>query len=142
MSLYISGIPSKDIDKIWFACEPFIEKAANKGQEEMELEHIYKFCKEAKMQLWVIFDENNIIQGAGTTEIINYPAKTVCRLVTLGGNNFDDWMSHIKVIEEWALEKNCKAIETFCRRGFAKKMEKYGYEQTYTVLGKELSSIH
>ena len=142
MMTFISGISSKDIDKVWGVCEPFIQLAANKGQAEMTTEDIYKFCKEAKMQLWVIFDEEDIIQAAATTEIVNYPAKKVCRVVTLGGNNFEEWVNYLSVIEEWALTKNCKAMETFCRKGFIKKLENYGYQENYVVLGKELQTIH
>ena len=108
----------------------------------MATEDIYKLCKEAKMQLWVIFDNDANIKGVGTTEILIHPRKKVCRIITLGGVGFDEWMHSISVIEAWAEEKGCHAIETFCRKGFIKKLEKYGYEQTYTVLGKELTTIH
>ena len=139
---FISGIPSSDIDQVWTACLPFIEAAADKGQAEMTTNDIYNFCKEQKMQLWIIFDDDFKIQAAATTELIDYPAKKVCRLVTLGGNNFDDWMEYLRVIEEWAIEKNCVALETFCRKGFSKKLENYGYKQTYIVLGKDLTTLH
>ena len=142
MMTYISGIPSKDIDKVWHICSPFIELAAEKGREEMTPQNIYEFCKEAKMQLWVIYNEKTDIIAVITTEIIEYPAKKVCRIVTLGGSGIDAWLDYISVIESWAVEKECKAIETFCRKGFIKKLENYGYEQTYVVLGKELSSVH
>ena len=94
------------------------------------------------MQLWIVFDEDYKIQAAATTELINYPAKKVCRLVTLGGANFDDWMESIHAIEQWALENDCVALETFCRKGFAKKIKHLGYEQTYIVLGKDLTTLH
>ena len=142
MKNFISGIPSSDIDQVWKACLPFIEAAADKGQAEMTTDDIYHFCKEARMQLWIIFDENHKIQAAATTEIIDYPAKKVCRLVTLGGTNFDDWMESIQVIEEWASERNCVSLETFCRKGFLRKLNNYGYKQTYVVLGKDLTTLH
>jgi len=142
MTTFLTGIPSQEIDEIWEACEPFIDLAYKKGQGEMETQDIYKLCKEAKMQLWVIFNEKNKIKGVGTTEIVIHPRKKVCRIVTLGGNGFDDWIDTISSIEAWAESQGCHAIETFCRKGFIKKLEHYGYEQTYTVLGKELTTIH
>ncbi len=140
--MHITGIPSKEIDEVWHVCEQYIVLAAEKGRQEMTVEDIYKFCKEAKMQLWVIFDKDNNIHAAVTTEIINYPAKKVCRIVTLGGKDLDEWINYIDEIENWAIYNNCKAMETFCRKGFIKKLENFGYEQTYSVVGKELSRKH
>ena len=142
MTTFLTGIPSQEIDEIWEACEPFIEQASKKGQSEMTSQDIYNFCKDAKMQLWIVFDSEANIKAVVTTEIINYPKKKVCRVVTLGGQEIDDWLHSITVIEAWAEENGCHAMETFCRKGFIKKLEHYGYEQTYTVLGKELTTIH
>tara|TARA_R100000664_G_scaffold21567_1_gene30911 strand:+ start:40 stop:465 length:426 start_codon:yes stop_codon:yes gene_type:complete len=138
----ITGIPSNQIDEFWNVCEEYIILAADKGRQEMTVEDIYRFCKEAKMQLWVIFDEEINIRAAVTTEIVNYPAKKVCRIVTLGGEDLNEWINHIDKIEDWAIYNDCKAMETFCRKGFIKKLENFGYEQTYSVVGKELSRKH
>jgi len=108
----------------------------------MTSKDIYNFCKESKMQLWIVFDSKSNIKAVVTTEIINYPKKKVCRIITLGGQEIDNWLHSISVIEAWAEENECHAMETFCRKGFIKKLEHYGYEQTYTVLGKELTTIH
>tara|TARA_R100001460_G_scaffold102622_1_gene147315 strand:- start:5918 stop:6346 length:429 start_codon:yes stop_codon:yes gene_type:complete len=142
MTTFLTGIPSQEIDEIWEACEPYIELGAKKGQREMTSKDIYNFCKEAKMQLWIVFDSESNIKAVVTTEIINYPKKKVCRVITLGGQEIDNWLHCISVIEAWAEENKCHAMETFCRKGFIKKLEHYGYEQTYTVLGKELTTIH
>jgi len=142
MTTFLTGIPSQEIDEIWEACEPYIELGAKKGQSEMTSKDIYNFCKESKMQLWIVFDSKSNIKAVVTTEIINYPKKKVCRIITLGGQEIDNWLHSISVIEAWAEENQCHAMETFCRKGFIKKLEHYGYEQTYTVLGKELTTIH
>lgn len=142
MTTFLTGIPSQEIDEIWEACEPYIELGAKKGQSEMTSKDIYNFCKEAKMQLWIVFDSESNIKAVVTTEIINYPKKKVCRVITLGGQEIDNWLHSISVIEAWAEENGCHAMETFCRKGFIKKLEHYGYEQTYTVLGKELTTRH
>jgi hypothetical protein len=81
MTTFLTGIPSNEIDEVWQACEPFIELAAKKGQAEMTSKDIYEFCKDARMQLWIVFDDNADIKAVVTTEIINYPRKKVCRVV-------------------------------------------------------------
>ena len=114
-----------------------------KSRDEMSVEDIYKRLSEARMQLRLIFDDDREIISVLTTEIIEYPRKTVCRIVTLGGQELDLWVEELlNTLEEWALENGCVAMETVCRKGFIKKLERFGYENAYTVLVKELTTIH
>ena len=143
MNLYISGIPSDRINEVWEDCEPYIEMGNGKSRDEMSVMDIYKRLSEARMQLWLIFNDNKEIVSVLTTEIIEYPQKTMCRIVTLGGKDLDIWVEEwLDTIEAWALEKGCVAMETVCRKGFIKKLERFGYENAYTVLVKELTTIH
>jgi hypothetical protein len=143
MSLYISGIPSERINEVWEECEPYIEMGNGKSRDEMSVMDIYERLSEARMQLWLIFNDKKEIVSVLTTEIIEYPQKTMCRIVTLGGKDLDIWVEEwLDTIEAWALEKGCVAMETVCRKGFIKKLERFGYENAYTVLVKELRTVH
>jgi hypothetical protein len=139
---FITGINSKTIDMVWEECVPFISRAEKFSQEEMKAEDLYGKIKNQDMQLWVVFNEETEILAVITTELVNYPRKKVCRIVTLGGDFMDDWVEYISVIEDWAIENKCQAMETFCRKGFKKKLENFGYDETYIVLGKELTTMH
>ena len=143
MNLYISGIPSERLNEVWEDCEPYIAMGNGKSRDEMSVTDIYERLSEARMQLWLVFNEDKEIISVLTTEIIDYPRKTVCRIVTLGGKDLDIWVEDwLETIEAWALENDCVAIETVCRKGFIKKLERFGYENAYTVLVKELTTIH
>ncbi len=141
--IYVSGIKSKKIPDIWNLCKQYVEMGNNKSKEEMNIDDIYERLINAEMQLWVVFDENDDIKSVVTTEVINYPRKRTCRIVTLGGRGLDNWVDEVlDVLEGWAIENDCVAMETACRKGFIKKLEKYGYEHAYTILGKELTTLH
>jgi len=142
--IYVSGIPAEYIDDVWEDCKKYVEMGNNKSHEEMDVHDIYFFLKEKEMQLWIVYDDKAMdeIKAVVTTEIVNYPRKKVCRIVTLGGRGIDSWIHAISTIEAWAEAQGCESMKTFCRKGFIKKLENYGYEQTYTVLGKDLSTIH
>lgn len=143
--IYVSGIPAEYIDDVWEDCKKYVEMGNNKSQEEMDVHDIYFFLKEKEMQLWVIFDKDNgkEIKAVITTQILNYPQKKVCRIVTLGGKQMDTWVAEtLEILEEWSQEQDCDAMETVCRKGFVKKLKNFGYEQTYTIVGKELTTIH
>ena len=140
---YISGITSDRIDDVWARCSKFIEMGNSHSQNEMGTSDIYDRLVNEEMQLWIVYNEKKEIKCALTTEIVVYPKKTVCRIVTLGGTELNTWVEDwLQILEKWAIECECDAIETYCRKGFTKKLEKFGYENTYTVLGKELTTLH
>tara|TARA_R110002020_G_scaffold45464_1_gene129984 strand:- start:6831 stop:7259 length:429 start_codon:yes stop_codon:yes gene_type:complete len=141
--IYVSGIKSKKIPDIWSLCKKYVEMGNSKSKEEMNIDDIYERLINAEMQLWVVFDEDDDIKSVVTTEVINYPRKRTCRIVTLGGRGLDNWVDEVlDVLEGWAIENDCVAMETACRKGFIKKLEKYGYEHAYIILGKELTTLH
>jgi hypothetical protein len=141
--IFISGIMSDQIDDVWSDCEKYIELGNSKSQEEMSVQDIYENCKDKDMQLWIVFNEDKEIEAVLTTQVIDYPQKRVCRIVTLGGLNMDDWTDMVlSTLEEWAEQQSCHAMETVCRKGFIKKLKSFGYENTYTILGKELTTKH
>jgi len=128
MKTYITGIPSSQIPKVWDDCVDFIELGNSKSQDEMTIQDIYELLCNAEMQLWVIINDDEKILGAGTTQILDYPNKKICRIVTLGGRNFENWIESINIIEEWSKTMNCESVEFFCRKGFQRKLENYGYK--------------
>tara|TARA_R100000664_G_scaffold27757_2_gene38667 strand:- start:5190 stop:5618 length:429 start_codon:yes stop_codon:yes gene_type:complete len=141
--IYVSGIPSSKISEVWIICKDYIEMGNNKSHEEMTIDDIYEKLLKSEMQLWLIFDEDSNIKSVLTTEIVIYPRKKTCRIVTLGGKGLDDWCEQLlDVIEKWAIENDCVAMETACRKGFIKKIKKYGYDHAYTILGKDLTTLH
>ena len=140
--IHISGVLSHEVNKIWDKCSKYLELGNDQSQEELSLDDIRELCVEREMQLWVIFDDKDKIYGAGTTQIIEYPNKTVCRIVTLGGIKFKKWKHTLTTIEEWARQSGCEAVEMFCRKGFKRELRDYEYKEIYTVLGKKLTPYH
>jgi hypothetical protein len=141
--MYVSGIPSSQITEVWDNCKKYIEMGNNKSKQEMTIDDIYERLLKAEMQLWLVFNEDAKIKSVLTTEVVIYPRMKTCRIVTLGGRELDIWVEQfLDVLEEWAIENDCVAMETACRRGFIKKLEKFGYEHTYTILTKELQTLH
>ena len=133
------GVPSLSVEEIWPRVEHLIKKGLEHGRGELDETDVLKFLIERVMQLWVVMDmlDNKPVM-AGCTEIVNYPRKKICRAVVLGGNHIEEWMSHVKGIEEWARTKGCDHMDAFVRKGLAKKMAKIDYKQEYVVLGKDI----
>ena len=142
MTTFISGIPNDRIDDVWDSVKGFIEMGNSKSRQEMGIEDIYEKLINRDMQLWVLEDEQANILSVLTTEIVLYPKMKTCRIVTLGGKGMDNWAEEfLEVLEQWAIKNDCVAMETGCRKGFIKKLEKFDYEHTYTILTKKLQTL-
>jgi hypothetical protein len=141
--IYIAGITSDKIDSVWDRCAKFIEMGNSHSQYELSVMDYYEKLINQEMQLLILYNDEKEIVCALTTEIVQYPQKKVCRIISLGGKDLDKWVEEwLDIIEKWAEENDCDSIETYCRKGFIKKLEKFGYSNTYVVLGKELTTIH
>lgn len=135
---HIRGIPANLVDHFWPFAEPFIKRALDHSAGEFRPLDLRDYCKDRVVQLWLV-SENERIIAAITTEIINYPRKRHCRIVTLAGSKAPEWTGLADVIiGEWAKEQQCNAMEAYVRKGYVPVLAKYGYKHKYSAVFKEL----
>lgn len=134
----LRGIPPQAIESLWRFAEPYIKRALDHTYGEISADDIRRMCIETHMQLWMCSKEKRMV-GAGTTQIVCYPQMKVCRIVTLAGSEFDQWMdiAHMN-IELWAEAQGCEAMECYVRKGFVPKVCEIGYKHRYSVVHKSL----
>lgn len=134
----IRGIPSNMVDRFWPLAEPYIKRALDHTRGEFEPDDIRAYCKDKIIQLWLVSEGERIV-AAATTEIIVYPRKKHCRVVTLAGSKAVEWTQLLDVVLlEWAREKGCDAMEAFVRKGYVSVLANYGYKHMYSAVFKEV----
>jgi hypothetical protein len=138
MEYIIKGIPCEGVETVWRFAEPFIKRALDHTFGEISAMDILQFCENRDMQLWMIVKGNRVV-GAGTTQIVFYPQMKVCRIVTLAGTEFDNWMGMAHAyIEAWAISQQCQDMEVYVRKGFMPKLQDIGYKHRYSVAHKRI----
>lgn len=138
MEYVIRGIPSKAVGELWKFAEPYVKRALDHTFGELSSEDIRQACVTEQMQLWMILHGTRIV-GAGTTQIVVYPQMKVCRILTLAGSDFQEWMDFAHMnIEIWAQSMGCTGMEAFVRKGFVPKLIEIGYKHRYSVVHKSL----
>jgi len=72
-------------------------------------------------------------------ELVNTENGRVCHIVAAGGKNADTWL------DEWynqivpiAKDQGCVRLSANGRKGWEKKLSKYGFKHAYTTLHREL----
>ena len=138
MTYYLRGIPPHAIQELWGFAEPYIKRALDHTFGELSAKDIKQYCMNEQMQLWMMAKDSRIV-GVGTTQIIVYPQFKACRVITLAGNNFDDWVGLCYMqMKVWAKEQGCTAMEAYVRKGFVPKLAEIGFKHRYSVVHMDL----
>lgn len=134
----VRGIPGVLIERFWPFALPYIKRALDHASGEYLPDDLLRACLNQDMQLWLVSNEEGSIVGAITSEIISYPQRTLCRIITLTGRDFQKWVKDAeKTIIEWAREQGCDGMEAWVRRGFIPFLKDIGYRPQYSVVVKD-----
>lgn len=133
------GIPSHMVASMWHFAEPYVKRALDHTNGEFLPSDFRQMCEDRLVQLWLISKGNRVV-GAITTEIVIYPHRKHCRVITLGGSNFAGWVDVADAtLCEWAKNQGCAALETYVRKGLVPKLTPLAYKHKHSVLVKELN---
>lgn len=134
----VRGIPANLVEHFWTYAEPYIKRALEHTTGEWLPSDIKMFCKDRGMQLWLVSEGDRVI-AAATTELVKYPQKQHCRIVTLAGSKAPEWTGLAgEIIRLWAIENGCSAIEAFVRKGYVPILAQYGFKHRYSSVIKEI----
>ncbi len=133
------GVPTRDLESAWPFVEEMLFKGIEKVIDEFNIQDLYKFIVEKKMQLWTARCEIGEVTACAVTEVQDYPQVKICRIVLLVGEDMDTWLSLEDGIATWAGSIGCTRMEAFCRSGLKKVLPDIGYKQTHIVMSKEIA---
>lgn len=134
----IRPIPANLVDHFWKLAEPYIKRALDNTCGEFLPIDIKNFANNQIIQLWMISEGEKVI-GACTTEIVNYPQRRHCRVLTVGGSRAKEWMEELDIILcNWAKQQGCVGMETYVKKSLVPVLANYAYEHTYSVVTKAL----
>jgi len=133
------GIPSHLVGPMWHYAEPFVKRALDHTSGELTHVDIRELCERRDVQLWIVTHGNRAV-GALTTEIVQYPQRKHCRVITIGGTGLSDWIGLCdNTLVEWATSQGCDAIEAHVRKGFVPKLAELAYKHKHSTVVKELN---
>ena len=128
------GVLSIEVDEMWPAIEPLVRAGLEFGDGRWAPEDIRAALTEGAQQLWI---DGDPMRAICVTEIIRYPQQRRCNIFLLAGQDLDAWIWQLSILEAWAREKGCKAMELHGRPGWERILP--GYDRTAVVLRKELA---
>lgn len=131
----IGGVPPERMMQVWDRAEPILARVV-KPQSGYTLETLLTELQFGSMQLWVIGD----FQGVVVTQIKTPPVGPCLWVQFMAGDHMNEWLDDWKeVMEAFARERGCIAIEFAGRKGWNKIQERHPeYKATWTIFRKEL----
>jgi len=135
----ITIAPTTYLNALWPDVEEQLQKAVIRSNGRWTMDVLFNVIANGQQQLWLAFDEEKNIDGVGTTEIINYPNKSMLAIQFLGGGRFNDWVwEMLERFNEFAKESGCHGIEATARQGFWKWLSQDDFKQSYAVYEKRI----
>lgn len=136
---HIQGIPPALVDKFWPFAEPYIKRALDHSAGEYSHLDLKEFCKNTAAQLWLITHHERVI-AAVTTQLIAYPKRSCCRIITLAGSHAEEWTEPVLLpaITAWAKTHGCTVLDAQVRKGYVPKLIQYGFKHKCSTVFREI----
>ena len=135
------NIPTKNVDEVWKVVKNDIANALTRSNGYALSDHIKKWIKDQKMQLWILWDpeaeQQNKYYGVVVTEVIQRPLQRCLNIKIMIGRHREKWQHLIKHIEDFAWQQNCDLLELVARPGWKKVLKPFGYTESHVLLEKK-----
>lgn len=116
------GVGGHEVLQVWDKVEPNIRKALDVEDTGFSAEDILTCLQMRQMQLWVH------PKAAAVTQIQVLPQYKKLVLITLGGEDMDEWLDDLMdTLEAYGRDMGCKYGEQWGRKGWLRVNEKRGY---------------
>ena len=135
--MFVVPLTPNEVPHVWDKVKPLINKALKHSMgEQTPHDILIKLIKQENILF--IGVEAQEIMLALVGEIIIYPQKRVFHITTWStktGHDYEQWMQHWDVIEDFARLQGCTLISAWTRKGLAKKLN---WTHEYSVVTKNL----
>jgi hypothetical protein len=120
MTVEFHAILPDAIDGAWDACIPHLEKSFSRRVTAYSVEDLKNYCEAGLCQLWVAFEDGQVLGVAITLLTVEPMAKT-CTIMNMGGTDFRRWVGPLNArLTAFARDNGCQKIEAVTRRGFSR----------------------
>ena len=130
----LHAVKVEELPVLWNDTAHHLKLALDHSYGEYSLSSLYEAISDNSMQLWVSLDSFDTVEAALITQILDFPNVRICQMLMCGGREANNWAHFKEIIEDWAAQIGCQAVELVGRRGWKKYFK--DYEELYTTLRK------
>lgn len=131
--MQVSLVPADYVEGLWPQIFHYLSSAAEYTFGRYEPEDIFDAVVSGQAHLWVVLDEDKIV-GITITRFWHYPRKKCLDMVFLAGDDGFSWKDEmLDMLQRWAYDNGCDALEASGRAGLARAFKDDGYRPLWQV---------
>ena len=127
----------EDVAYVWEDVAPLLAEVSPHTEGEVAPDDYMAPLTHGEMQLWVAIEDKKV-HSAMITQIIPYPQKKILRIISLAGSEFGKLYNFIDMVESFAIQCECSALEMWGRKGWKKLLP--DRKDSYIVYTKDLKT--
>jgi len=132
--MQVSLVPPELVEGLWPRIFPHLSRAAEYTFGRYEPEDIFDAVLSGEVHLWVVFNDDGEVLGVTCTRFWQYPRKKCLDMVFIAGDEGFSWKDQmLSMLQHWAYDNDCVAIESSGRPGFARAFRDDGYRLLWQV---------
>ena len=136
--IYLVG--PDNVPKFRGELERLLDPANKYYSRYFNLEDIIEKARQGKFQIWFA-REQGVPFFCMVTEILIYPKSKVLSILQIGGDELRGFHVNMDYVENWARMVGCTHVETQCRDGIAKLLERQGYKKRAVTISKYINPV-
>ena len=133
-----------EVDRWWPLVANFVSSALEHSKGEISPAGVREAVRRGTMQMWLVLNiepEPPEVLAGCVTQIVDYESMSTLRIVILGGSRLNDWADKlIAVLDAFGKEQGVTYMEAIGRRGFERKIHRFGFKPTYVVFFRSLNN--
>ena len=143
---HIVRVDQEDVEEVWPTIRDSVCKAMTHSDCAMEGDDFRDELIKGNCQLWLLVKDAKEVVGHVITQITQYPRKRILRVLTFESKGGESgmlamklWYEFYKDIEDFGKKRGCDHVEAQTRAGMARTLKKYGWNDQYHIVTKEIN---
>lgn len=134
-------IPSEDAEQFWPNVREHCQAALVATFVDIPVERILELIVDGSIILVVVTIDDEI-KASMTCEIIDTAAGKSCHIVTIGGEDLEQWAGEwLPVWIQIAREQGCNALTVKGREGWSRIGRRFGFEHQFTQMKLDITEV-
>lgn len=130
--------PAEIMGRSW-QIYPFMKQALNRPGQVMSAGHAIELARLDKLAVIEIREKGRVTPSAvAAWELVEYPGMSALRVVVLAGRGAKQWEDGLmQLLEDLRVLHQLDRIESCCRCGFERRLQRHGFKKVAVLLVKE-----